>query len=319
MIMDPKALQEELRRYKAMQRQGASLADPTQVGPPNTLPKRDFNPISAQQADRAASNSLMQQLGNIGSAYGFQPSTNPSDYLEQAEDIMFKANKVAGKIQRRKSNPIIKQVPVSYDVPVTQYTPVQRGVPTENVTAMSSNKMPKMNPKQMSKYEAAIVAGKSHKGALKAAGVQPVNETGGPRPVARSNTAAATGGSGSFKAFVRAIAGKESGGNYSATNPSGASGKYQILRSNFEPRGRGWDMEILGRDVSYQEFMSNPKIQDAIAIGKLKQYYNKYGPRGAASAWYSGSPNNWQSTASQGAYPTVAAYVQDIIRRMGGG
>jgi hypothetical protein len=40
---------------------------------------------------------------------------------------------------------------------------------------------------------------------------------------------------GDFGAFVNAIAGKESGGSYSARNPhSGAMGKYQIMPSNIE-------------------------------------------------------------------------------------
>lgn len=153
---------------------------------------------------------------------------------------------------------------------------------------------------------------------------RPVNFSGGPpsprvavqqvrskksakQPVAKNN----------FGAFVQAIAGKESGGSYSARNPhSGAMGKYQIMPSNIEGSG-GWDMEILGRNITPQQFMSNPALQDKIALGKLRQYYNKYGPRGAASAWYSGDPNKWQNTSPQGGYPSIAAYVADIIRRMG--
>lgn len=121
-----------------------------------------------------------------------------------------------------------------------------------------------------------------------------------------------------FGAFVKAIAGKESGGSYQARNrDSGAMGKYQIMPSNIEGPG-GWDMEILGRNITPEQFMANPALQDKIALGKLRQYYNKYGPRGAASAWYSGDPNKWQNTSPQGGYPSIAAYVADIIRRMGG-
>jgi hypothetical protein len=123
---------------------------------------------------------------------------------------------------------------------------------------------------------------------------------------------------GDFGAFVKAIAGKESGGSYQARNSdSGAMGKYQIMPSNIEGPG-GWDMEILGRNITPQQFMANPALQDKIALGKLRQYYNKYGVRGAASAWYSGDPNKWQNNSPQGGYPSIAAYVADIIRRMGG-
>jgi hypothetical protein len=119
-----------------------------------------------------------------------------------------------------------------------------------------------------------------------------------------------------FGAFVRAIAGKESGGSYSARNPSsGAMGKYQIMPGNIAGPG-GWDMEILGRNVTPQQFMSNPKLQDQIALGKLRKYFNQYGVRGAASAWYSGDPNKWRNTSPQGGYPSINAYVMDILRRM---
>lgn len=156
---------------------------------------------------------------------------------------------------------------------------------------------------------------------------RPVNFEGGPGPIGpraavqqvrSKKQKGAPVAKGDFGAFVRAIAGKESGGSYTARNrDSGAMGKYQIMPSNIEGPG-GWDMEILGRNITPQQFMANPALQDKIALGKLRQYYNKYGPRGAASAWYSGDPNKWQNTSPQGGYPSIAAYVQDIIRRMGG-
>lgn len=126
------------------------------------------------------------------------------------------------------------------------------------------------------------------------------------------------GGGGNFRSFVRAIAGKESGGNYGAVNPhSGALGKYQIMPANIEGTGRGWDYEILGKDISTQQFLNNPKLQERIARGKLRKYYQAHGAAGAASAWYSGDPNKVNSTVKQGQYPSIHAYVQDILRRMG--
>lgn len=153
---------------------------------------------------------------------------------------------------------------------------------------------------------------------------RPVNFQGGPssprmavQQIRSKKERNAPVAKGNFGAFVQAIAGKESGGSYSARNPhSGAMGKYQIMPSNIAGPG-GWDMEILGRNITPEQFMANPALQDRIALGKLRQYYNKYGVRGAASAWYSGDPNKWQNTSPQGGYPSIAAYVQDIIRRMG--
>lgn len=127
-------------------------------------------------------------------------------------------------------------------------------------------------------------------------------------------------GNTSFDKFMQAISGQESGGSYSARNKdSGAMGKYQIMPGNISGKGRGWDWEALGRDVSAQEFMSNPQIQEAIAAHKMKQYYDKWGPRGAAIAWYAGpgAVNRTNLDAPQGNYPSINQYVQSILRRLG--
>lgn len=117
--------------------------------------------------------------------------------------------------------------------------------------------------------------------------------------------------------LMQAIRSQESGGNYRATNPSGASGGYQILRSNFEGRG-GWDMDALGRDITYNQFINSPQLQDAIARYKLSKYLNKYGVSGAAAAWYGGpgAVSHIGSTTPQGEYPSINAYVQAILKRM---
>lgn len=120
-----------------------------------------------------------------------------------------------------------------------------------------------------------------------------------------------------FRAFIQAISGQESGGNYQAVNPdSGAAGKYQIMPANFVNEG-GWDRDALGRDISLRFYLNHPKVQERIARHKLREYYNQHGARGAASAWYSGDPNKWKNDSPQGGYPSIAQYVEDIIRRMG--
>lgn len=122
-----------------------------------------------------------------------------------------------------------------------------------------------------------------------------------------------------FRALLQAIAGKESGGNYGAVNKdSGALGKYQIMPSNLGGTGSGWDYDALGRDVSVQEFLNNPRIQERIARHRLRNYYKQHGVEGAASAWYSGDPNKWRtSKGPQGSYPSIYSYVMDILARMG--
>lgn len=132
-----------------------------------------------------------------------------------------------------------------------------------------------------------------------------------------------TGGGGGFNAFMAAIGQKESSGNYGAVNRhSGALGKYQIMPSNFVGKG-GWDYNALGYDVSANQFLKSPQIQEAVARYQLQKYYDKYGPAGASIAWYAG-PGAAQkyvntgrvSNFAQGIYPSIAAYMNAIIGRL---
>jgi hypothetical protein len=112
----------------------------------------------------------------------------------------------------------------------------------------------------------------------------------------------------SLSAFLAAIASKESG-NYAAVNPdSGALGKYQVLPSNVP----SWSQEALGYTITPAQFLASPTAQEKIVRYKLGGYFRSYGPLGAASAWYSGSPKNVNSTTPNGIYPSVATYVQNV-------
>lgn len=137
--------------------------------------------------------------------------------------------------------------------------------------------------------------------------------------------AGATNSSTGFTAFKRAVSGKESGNNYGAQNPySGAMGKYQIMPSNIAGSG-GWDKTALGYNVTNDQFMKSPQIQEKIANYYLQSYYDKYGPAGAAVAWYAG-PNaakkyvasgSASTRGEAGGHPSVSSYIQDILNRMG--
>lgn len=126
---------------------------------------------------------------------------------------------------------------------------------------------------------------------------------------------------GSFGSFLKAISGQESGGNYGVRNKSsGAMGKYQIMPANIQGN-RGWDYEALGRNISTAQFMASPQLQEQIAQYKLKSYYDKYGAAGAAVAWYAGpgavaSYNRGGGNGSEGAYPSIRSYVNQILSRM---
>lgn len=112
--------------------------------------------------------------------------------------------------------------------------------------------------------------------------------------------------------FLWALRQQESGGNYKVSNSAGALGAYQILSSNLPE----WSQEALGKTVTPQEFLNNPGYQDAVAEKIAGGYFEKYGPQGAASAWYSGDPNLVNSTKPQPGGPSVSSYVSSVIGYM---
>lgn len=132
------------------------------------------------------------------------------------------------------------------------------------------------------------------------------------------------GGKDSFDNFLKAISGQESGGNYGIRNKdSGAMGKYQIMPANISGKG-GWDYEALHRDITTSQFMASPELQEQIAQYKLKSYYDKYGAAGAAVAWYAGpgavkgyNQHSGGSSRNQGNYPSINAYANAILKKMG--
>ena len=120
----------------------------------------------------------------------------------------------------------------------------------------------------------------------------------------------------SFDSFFQAIVGQESGGNFRAVNArTGALGFAQVLPSNVA----AWSREVLGYAVTPQQFLNSPQLQMQIVRGKLQQYYNQWGARGAASAWYSGSPNGQSNYHRFNANePSIGEYVDQVLARMGG-
>lgn len=146
-------------------------------------------------------------------------------------------------------------------------------------------------------------------------------------PAGMGPTTTVTGGTGAFPAvpgdlgrLMRAIGGQESGNNYAAVNRhSGAMGKYQIMPSNIQGTGRGWDYEALGRDITTQQFMNSPQLQEQIAQYKLGQYLKSRGMAGAAATWYGGDKGyrNMYSKTPHGQYPSMYDYVMSVINRAG--
>jgi hypothetical protein len=118
-----------------------------------------------------------------------------------------------------------------------------------------------------------------------------------------------------FEQFFSAISEQESNGRYNAVgvwvNGHRAYGKYQVMDFNIP----SWTKQYYGKSLTPQQYLNNPKAQEAVARGKLQSYYNKYGARGAASAWYSGNPNLHMSTKSQPGGPSIKGYVDSVINK----
>ena len=117
-----------------------------------------------------------------------------------------------------------------------------------------------------------------------------------------------------------AIVMKESSNDHTAINPdSGAIGLGQVLKSNVPD----WSRQILGREITWEQFAADPKIQETIIRGKLEQFYteelqNANGDfeeaiKRVASRWYSGQGDWFDSTKPQeGNYPTIQKYANSI-------
>lgn len=121
-----------------------------------------------------------------------------------------------------------------------------------------------------------------------------------------------------FEQFFQSIVQQESGGNYSALGVwvygDRAYGKYQVMGANIP----SWTRQYYGRSLTPQQYLNNRDAQDKVARGRLKEYWDKYGARGAAAAWYSGNPKLHNSTAPVSSGPTIKEYVDSVINRAGG-
>lgn len=97
---------------------------------------------------------------------------------------------------------------------------------------------------------------------------------------------------GSLGAAAKAIRTIESGsaaGNYSALGPitrtgDRAYGAYQVMGANIPQ----WTKTHFGQSLSPSEFLANQQAQDAVFQGQFGGYMGKYGPAGAAQAWFGG-------------------------------
>lgn len=140
----------------------------------------------------------------------------------------------------------------------------------------------------------------------------------GAMPGATSGTTSAAGpGPAGITAFLAAIRGHESGGNYTAVNPAGAYGAYQFIDSTWksEATAAGY-----GQYANEHASAAPPSVQDAVASFMATNYFNKYGKWDlTAEAWYDPAlvGQNVVPAPGAGNTETVTAYGADILKRMG--
>jgi hypothetical protein len=114
--------------------------------------------------------------------------------------------------------------------------------------------------------------------------------------------------------YAGAISKIESGGNYGELGPvtkSGdrAYGKYQVMGANIPE----WSRAALGRSITPQEFVANPQLQDTIFKHRFGQYVDKYGPGGAARAWFAGEGGMNNPNAKDQLGTSVASYERRFL------
>lgn len=94
--------------------------------------------------------------------------------------------------------------------------------------------------------------------------------------------------------YRQAISQIESGsyaGNYDALGPitkngDRAYGRYQVMGNNVP----SWSEKYYGQKLTPEQFKANPTAQDAVFDGEFGAAASKYGPTGAATKWFTGSP-----------------------------
>jgi len=126
------------------------------------------------------------------------------------------------------------------------------------------------------------------------------------------------GGPGGGTDYQSAISRIESGGRYDKLGPTTetgdrAYGKYQIMGKNIPE----WTRDALGRSMTISEFLNDPAAQDAVFNHRFGGYVNKYGPGGAARAWFAGEGGMNNPNARDQLGTSVDSYERQFLRGLG--
>lgn len=115
--------------------------------------------------------------------------------------------------------------------------------------------------------------------------------------------------------FMHAERIQESGDNYKAHNPSGASGAYQFLFGTWQGALRMAGL-IFSPYYHLPAAQAPPAIQDAAAAALMGSYYNTYGHSwfNVAEAWYGGGGAVGHPGRGGGpGYPNVGQYATQVM------
>lgn len=104
------------------------------------------------------------------------------------------------------------------------------------------------------------------------------------------------------------------GGDYSVvgveTNGDRPYGAYQVMGKNVGP----WTQKYLGRRMTPQEFLRDPAAQDAVFDAEFGSYWDKYGPAGAAQAWFGGPGSVGKTGRKDKLGTSVGTYGQRFVQ-----
>lgn len=148
-----------------------------------------------------------------------------------------------------------------------------------------------------------------------------------PAPAATSSSSAAPPGttlnSNVIDTLSKNIAQIESGGwknPYEAQGPvvkgrGSAIGKYQVMPENVA----GWTQAALGHSMTPEEFKANPSAQEAVFRDQMQRSLQLYGPKDAASIWFTGKPYNVAGGAANDRFTSNSNYVARATAGLDGG
>lgn len=132
-------------------------------------------------------------------------------------------------------------------------------------------------------------------------------------------SAVSTGSTGGMSSYRDAIASIESAGSgdYQALGPQTkgdrAYGRYQVMGRNVPE----WTKAAFGFSMTPDQFLASPEAQDRVFDHVFGGYVDRFGPEGAAQAWF-GGPGSVGKTGRKDVLGTdVGSYGQRFIRALG--